>query len=103
MKSGYFEQKLDGLDNFDGFFPRLYLPSTNMVAKDNPEGLNSHQSLALIDTAKEIEVGVGYDWTPAVLKNDEIQIPAQLAKYLNVTVDDTIQLSFGFGTVNSKL
>ena len=57
----------------------------------------------MIDTAKEIEVGVGYDWSPAELKEDEIQIPAQLAKYLNLAINDTVQLSFGFGTINSKL
>jgi len=42
MKSSYFEESLAGLENFDGFFPRLYIPSSNMVAKDNPDGLNSH-------------------------------------------------------------
>ena len=102
MKSSYFEQTLNGLDGFDGFFPRLYLPSSNMVASKDKEGLNSHQSLAMIDTAKEIEVGVGYDWPPVVLESGEIQIPAQLATYLNITVNDTVELTFGVNSINEN-
>ena len=51
----------------------------------------------------EIKVGVGYDWTPVVLGNDEIQIPSQLAKYLNVTIGDEVLVSFDFsGLLNDK-
>jgi len=68
----YFMDKLQGLANFSGFFPRLYVPGTNMVSDKNPTGVNSHQALALIDTKLEIEVGVGYDWPPVILGADEI-------------------------------
>ena len=88
MKSSYFEETLDGLDGYDGFFPRLYIPSSNMVSKDDPDGINSHQSLAMINTALEIKVGVGYDWKPNVLDSGEIQVPAQLATYLNIEIGD---------------
>ena len=65
--------------------------------------LTSHQTLAIIDTALEIKVGVGYDWKPVVLGNDEIQIPSQLAKYLNVTIGDEVLLSFDFsGLLSDK-
>ena len=65
--------------------------------------LTSHQTLAIIDTALEIKVGVGYDWKPVVLGNDEIQIPSQLAKYLNVTIGDEVFLSFDFsGLLNEQ-
>ena len=64
---------------------------------DKAPGITSHQTLAIIDTALEIKVGVGYNWRPVVLGNDEIQIPSQLAKYLNVTIGDEVNLSFDFG------
>ena len=50
-------------------------------------------------------MGVGYDWKPVVLANDEVQIPSQLAKYLNVTIGDEVNLSFDFSgllSTNSK-
>ena len=84
MYKQYFDEQLSDLENFSGFFPRIYIPSSNMVAENDPEGLISHQSLAMIDTAKEIEVGVGYNWPPLVLGPGEIQVPTLLASYLNI-------------------
>ena len=56
----------------------------------------------MIDTAKEIEVGVGYDWPPVVLNSGEIQIPSQLATYLNITTNDTVVITFGFDSINEN-
>jgi len=103
MIGSYFEERLANLPNFDGFFPRLYLPSSNMVSKENPEGLNSHQSMAVIDTKKEIEVGVGYDWPPTVLAADEIMIPEQLGTYLGVGINSTVTITFGLDSINQNL
>ena len=66
MKSDYFNATLQGLETFAGWFPRTYIPTSNLVSAEAPD-IISHQTLAIIDTAKEIEVGVGYDWYPTVL------------------------------------
>jgi len=44
--------------------------------------------LAIIDTELEINVGIGYDWYPLILEKGQIEIPEQLAVYLNATVGD---------------
>jgi len=56
----------------------------------------------MIDTVKEIAVGVGYDWPPVVLNSGEIQIPNQLATYLNITTNDTVLLTFGVNSINEN-
>ena len=71
LKADYFSEKLSPLEEFSGFFPRIFVPTTNMVSKNAPN-IISHQTLAIIDTAKEIEVGVGYEWYPLVVGSDQI-------------------------------
>ena len=92
LKSDYYSEKLSPLEEFAGFFPRTFVPATNMVSDAAP-GIISHQTLAIIDTAKEIEVGVGYEWVPLVVGDNQIQIPAQIALYLDLAVNDTVTLS----------
>lgn len=65
MKASYFEERLADLEAFSGWFPRTYVPSATI--KSEKVKITSHQSLALIDTALEIKVGVGYEWPPVVL------------------------------------
>ena len=92
MKSSYYEETLGPLDEFTGWFPRLYIPGSDMTSENAPS-IISHQTLAIIDTKKEIKAGVGYDWTPVVLGSGEIQIPSQLALYLNITNGDPVNLA----------
>ncbi len=72
------------------------------MKSNNAPGITSHQTLAVIDTAMEIKVGVGYDWKPVVLGNNEIQIPSQLAKYLNVTIGDKVSMNFNFDGIANE-
>ena len=94
MKSEYYMEKLANLEKYQGFFPRTYIPGTDMTAVENPT-YTAHQSLAIIDTRKEIEVGVGYDWSPVVLNDGEIQVNTELASYLEVEKYDLVNLSIG--------
>ena len=71
MRWSYFKDSLAGLDQFSGFFPRWYLPSTSISKADTPE-IAVAETLAIIDTALEIYVGVGYEWPPLVLEQSEI-------------------------------
>jgi len=66
IRSKFFEERLDNLEDFAGWFPRIYVPATTVKSAKTPD-LTSHQTLAVIDTAKEIKVGVGYGWKPLVL------------------------------------
>lgn len=51
--------------------PRWYIPATIMYQEDTPD-LTSTQTLAIINSTQEIEVGVGYDFPPLVLGSKEI-------------------------------
>lgn len=61
MRSIYYQLRLYKLKQFDGFVPRWYVPSTEVLPLENPE-MSATQTLAIINTQYEIEVGVGYDW-----------------------------------------
>jgi len=71
MKATYFGEKLANLTTFEGFVPRWYVPATDIYSKDDPSN-HATQTLAIIDTALEIKVGVGYDWPPKVLGKNKI-------------------------------
>lgn len=66
MKSDWYNETLQNLPTFAGWFPRIYLPSTNLISEMAPD-IISHQTLAIIDSVQEIKVGVGYDWDPVVI------------------------------------
>ena len=68
------------MTQFAGFVPRWYVPGTVIVPIENRD-LQATQTLAIINTMYEIEVGVGYDWYPLVLERGEAQIAEQLAVY----------------------
>ena len=67
----YFQERLKDLEGFQGFFPRIYIPSTNMVSLTESK-IIAHQTLAVIDTKQETLVGVGYNWDPLLLGAVEI-------------------------------
>ena len=69
MRTKYFLSRLENLSDFWGFFPRTFLPQTNL----NKDGGDSMKiTLFFIDTRQEIKVGVGLNFPPAALKQNQI-------------------------------
>ena len=68
-RTNYYTSKLNGLDDFDGFFPRLFIPNSRIYKKN--EGTDEYtyvtQTLFWIDSTNEIKVGVGLDFPPIPL------------------------------------
>ena len=91
MRFSYYSEKLTALQQFQGFVPRWYVLASNTAKASKPD-FTATQTLAIIDTELEINVGVGYDWYPLILKPGQIEIPEQLAIYLNATVGDQMNL-----------
>ena len=92
MRNSYYQRTTSALPQFSGFVPRWYIPSTTMFSPDNPDFFST-QTLAIINSTQEIEVGVGYAWKPVVIGDSQIQLPTQLAQYLGVSINDTVYLS----------
>ena len=92
MRNSYYQKTTSTLPQFAGFVPRWYLPSTTMYNSDNPD-LVSTQTLAIINSTQEIEVGVGYAWKPVIIGDGQVQLPTQLAQYLGASINDTVYLS----------
>ena len=62
--------RLANMTNFDGWFPRWYIPSAELQFSNSNR--TAIATVMIIDTALEIKVGIGHDWTPIVLRRDEI-------------------------------
>ena len=50
----------------------------------------------IIDTAHEIEVGVGYDWKPVVLGSDEMQISTGVQTLMGANIGEKITVPLDF-------
>ena len=82
MRTNYFMDQLEGLEGYNGFFPRIILPSVKMYSKRNaseeiPSPIYDDyvtQTLFMIDTKKEIYGHMGVDFPPVPLSKGEIQI-----------------------------
>lgn len=72
MRVPYYREKLSELANFDGFVARWYIPGEKLYFKKS--STTAIINVMIIDSAEEIKVGVGYDWTPVVLGRDEMQL-----------------------------
>ena len=68
MRVPYFMDRLANLTNFDGWVPRWYIPSAEL--KFTNSNRTAFATVMIIDTAHEIKVGMGHDWTPIVLGRD---------------------------------
>lgn len=72
LRVGYYEERLDGLEDFDGFVGRWYIPSEKLYfEKSNSTAIIT---VMIIDSAKEIKVGLGYNWAPDVLGPNQMQL-----------------------------
>ena len=81
MRTDYFMDRLEGLEGYNGFFPRVLLPSVKMYNKYASEELLSPsydkyvtQTLFMIDSKAEIYGHMGVDFPPVPLLKGEIQI-----------------------------
>ena len=94
MRTRYFFNRLDGLESFDGFVARWYIPGTDMLF----EATNTTAviTVLIIDTAHEIQVGVGYHWKPVVLGSDQMQVAESIMTLMDANVGDKVALPFDF-------
>ena len=72
MRTPYFQAKLANMTVFDGFVGRWYFPAETLEFQKSKT--TAIVTGLIIDTAKEISVGVGYEWPPVVLGNEEMQL-----------------------------
>ena len=84
----YFQSRLDGLKDFDGFVSRWYVPGESLYF----EATNTTAiiTILIIDSAHEIEVGVGFDWKPVVLGDDEMQVSKGVMDLMGAKYGDKI-------------
>ena len=70
LRVPYYEERLKDLESFDGFVARWYIPGESLTfSKTNTTAIIT---IMIIDTAKEIKVGMGYNWAPVVLGRNEM-------------------------------
>ena len=56
------------------------------------------QNMLIIDSKREIYMGVGLNtWPPVELGRDEVMIPEQVAKYLGCQIGDQVSLYVDWG------
>ena len=72
MRVPYYDQRLNDLESFDGFVGRWYLPAERLYFKQT--NTTAITTVVVLNSAKEIKVGVGYDWPPVVLGEGEMQV-----------------------------
>ena len=92
MRARYFQEKLEDLDDFDGFAPRWILPRTQIHSPEN--GLNATQIMIILDTAWEVKVGVAPNFPPTILGSQEIMIQESVAEYLDIDAGSEIYFKF---------
>lgn len=88
-RTPYFDQRLEGLEGFYGFFPRTYLPQTKIYRGTSNDDWTK-MTLFFIDSRKEIKVGVGLNFPVCPLDPNEIQIHRDVANSLDVGVGDLV-------------
>ena len=70
IRTKYFSERLEDMDNFYGFFPRTYLPQSKLYNADT--SISTKVTLFFIDSRQEIKVGVGLNFPPVALDKDQI-------------------------------
>jgi hypothetical protein len=76
LRTDYFYRALDGLEGFNGFFPRITIPKTSISqSPDQYEDPKEITALMLIiDSAREVQVGVAPHFPPVTLANNEVMM-----------------------------
>ena len=93
LKTSFFQNTLDPLPEFSGFFPRFTVPKTvinqyNETSSVDPDARSITALLLIIDTKKEINVGMAPHFPPVVLNTSEIMMNSETFEYMEVDVDD---------------
>ena len=96
MRTPYFFERLDSLTDFEGFVGRWYFPSETLTA--DKTGASDITTALVIDSQREIKIGVGYDWPPVVLGNEELQLQQLIAKFLGIDIGDSVKISLDFSS-----
>lgn len=94
MRVPYYNERLDDLESFDGFVARWYIPGEKLYFKKSDT--TAIITVMILDTAKEIKVGVGYDWPPVVLGRNEMQLQDLIANLMGAQIGDEIHLPLDF-------
>ena len=69
-RTKYYYDRLDGLQDFWGFFPRTYLPQARIYGPNDDD--SEKVTLFFIDTHQEIKVGVGLNFPVCELFEGEM-------------------------------
>ena len=72
MRVPYYLDKIGNRTDFDGWFPRWYMPNEPLTFKNS--NVTAMLNVIIIDSAEEIRIGVGNDWKPVVLGPQEMQL-----------------------------
>ena len=88
MRTRYFQDRLQDLEDFDGFLPRWILPRTTIYSPWN--GLDATQMLMITDSAWEVKIGVAPQFPPNLLGVADIMIQEGVAEYLDVVKEDYV-------------
>ena len=87
LKTKYFYDTLFDMPNFDGFFPRITVPRTYVATRpeDSSEpSVNVTALLLILDSAREIHVGVAPHFPPVTLGKGQAMMNQELFTYLGV-------------------
>ena len=104
-RTNYYTNRLNGLEGFDGFFPRLFIPNSRIYKKneDTDEYSFATQTLFWIDSTNEIKVGVGLDFPPVLLGAGDIQVNEDIANQLNLSVGDKVSYLVNATALKDKI
>jgi hypothetical protein len=67
MRNKYYQEKLGKLNRFEGFVPRWTFPRTVIEVAEKSPPVSTTQMLLVIDTAREVFIGMGEKFPPTVL------------------------------------
>ena len=96
MRVSYYMDRIGDLPGFDGWSPRWYIPSEELIfSKTNEIG---YFNVIILDTAQEIKVGFGYDWVPVVLGPGEIQMQEFMVNLMGYQIGDEILVPLDFSS-----
>ena len=92
IRTKYFTEKLQDLEDFWGFFPRTFLPQTKLfqynseAAEEDPDPEMTKVTLFIIDSEQEIKTGVGLDFPPSLLESGQMQLDKGITDALDLSV-----------------
>lgn len=94
MKFDVFEKKLQNMKGFDGFSPRWTL-ITRLRNMTNPL-LNSSSLLLVIDSKREVDIGLGRYFSQTILGENDIMVSNTALRYLGISPENKEQIELFF-------